>query len=132
MHIQTINLKPPIPSLPYPQNPRLFTFSNFPPIPTTATRHVCFPHRALVSAPNRTAGPLHECSTNLHAAALKPIDVATLGNLCLDIVLNVPNLPPSSPLDRKAYMDRLASSPPDTVLLSLSLFGRCFINRCWF
>ncbi|XP_020233327.1 fructokinase-1 [Cajanus cajan] len=43
----------------------------------------------------------------------KHVDVATLSNLCVDIVLNVPQLPPPSPLQRKAFMDRLAQSPPD-------------------
>ncbi|XP_027365572.1 ribokinase [Abrus precatorius] len=44
--------------------------------------------------------------------AAKNVDVATLSNLCVDIVLNVPHLPPPSPLQRKAFMDRLALSPP--------------------
>ncbi|XP_004495127.1 fructokinase-1 [Cicer arietinum] len=42
----------------------------------------------------------------------KNVDVATLGNLCVDIVLNVPQLPPPSLSQRKAFMERLASSPP--------------------
>ncbi|KAL2323474.1 hypothetical protein Fmac_027853 [Flemingia macrophylla] len=42
----------------------------------------------------------------------KHVDVATLSNLCVDIVLNVPHLPPPSPLPRKAFMDALAHSPP--------------------
>ncbi|KAH6813683.1 pfkB-like carbohydrate kinase family protein [Perilla frutescens var. frutescens] len=47
------------------------------------------------------------------SVGVKEIDVATLGNLCVDIVLNVPKLPPK-PLDkRKAYMDELSKSPPD-------------------
>lgn len=41
------------------------------------------------------------------------MDLATLGNLCVDIVLTVPNLPPSPVGERLAYMERLASSPPD-------------------
>ncbi|GKU86351.1 hypothetical protein SLEP1_g887 [Rubroshorea leprosula] len=45
--------------------------------------------------------------------AVKTIDVATLGNLCVDIVLNVPELPPPSREDRKAYMEQLSASPPD-------------------
>lgn len=36
----------------------------------------------------------------------------TLGNLCVDIVLGVPELPPESFDDRKAYMEGLAMSPP--------------------
>lgn len=51
----------------------------------------------------------------------KEIDVATLGNLCVDIVLSVPELPPNDPALRKLYMDRLSASPPDKVSLSLSL-----------
>ncbi|KAK7345807.1 hypothetical protein VNO77_16418 [Canavalia gladiata] len=45
--------------------------------------------------------------------AAKNVDVATLSNLCVDIVLNVPQLPPPSPIQRKAFMDRLARSPPN-------------------
>lgn len=47
---------------------------------------------------------------------VKDIDVATIGNLCVDVVLNVPKLPPK-PLDElKAYMEELSKSPPDKVL----------------
>ncbi|XP_050203897.1 fructokinase-1 [Mercurialis annua] len=49
----------------------------------------------------------------LRSVGVKNIDVATLGNLCVDIVLNVPELPPRSPAARQAYMERLASTPPD-------------------
>lgn len=49
--------------------------------------------------------------------AVKQFDVATLGNLCVDVILNVPNLPPPSREERKAYMDQLSKSPPD--------------ERCW-
>lgn len=42
-------------------------------------------------------------------------DLATLGNLCVDIVLNVPCLPPANRDERKEYMEKLASSPPDKV-----------------
>lgn len=51
----------------------------------------------------------------LRSAGVKEIDVATLGNLCVDIVLNVPQLPPSSLEDRKVYMEQLSASPPDKV-----------------
>ncbi|KAL5068121.1 hypothetical protein RYX36_019008 [Vicia faba] len=50
--------------------------------------------------------------TKLRSVGSKNIDVATMGNLCLDIVLNVPQLPPLSVHERKAFMERLASSPP--------------------
>lgn len=43
----------------------------------------------------------------------KEFDVVTLGNLCVDVVLNVPNLPPSNFDQRKDYMDQLSKSPPD-------------------
>ncbi|XP_020098491.1 fructokinase-1 isoform X2 [Ananas comosus] len=43
----------------------------------------------------------------------KDVDLATLGNLCVDIVLSVPSLPPAPPEERRAYMERLAASPPD-------------------
>ncbi|KAJ1417518.1 Ribokinase-like [Sesbania bispinosa] len=50
--------------------------------------------------------------SNLRSVGAKHVDVATLGNLCVDIVLNVPHLPPPSFHERKAYMEHLASSPP--------------------
>ncbi|KAG2554560.1 2-dehydro-3-deoxygluconokinase-like [Panicum virgatum] len=43
----------------------------------------------------------------------KEADLATLGNLCVDVVLSVPQLPPAPWEERKAYMERLAASPPD-------------------
>ncbi|MCD7465049.1 hypothetical protein HAX54_000450 [Datura stramonium] len=46
-------------------------------------------------------------------AAVKDVDIATLGNLCVDIVLNVPQLPPKPLQQRKAYMEQLSKSPPD-------------------
>uniref|UniRef100_J3LKA9 Carbohydrate kinase PfkB domain-containing protein n=2 Tax=Oryza brachyantha TaxID=4533 RepID=J3LKA9_ORYBR len=36
-----------------------------------------------------------------------------LGNLCVDVVLSVPQLPPAPREEREAYMERLAASPPD-------------------
>jgi hypothetical protein len=45
----------------------------------------------------------------------KETDLATLGNLCVDVVLSVPQLPPAQRDERKAYMERLAASPPDQV-----------------
>lgn len=53
----------------------------------------------------------------------KEFDVATLGNLCVDIVLNVPKLPPNSRDARKAYMDELSESPPDKVCCKLFFRG---------
>uniref|UniRef100_A0A7C9A5P7 Fructokinase n=1 Tax=Opuntia streptacantha TaxID=393608 RepID=A0A7C9A5P7_OPUST len=66
---------------------------------------------------------LSSCSNSLNSSNngslgslrlnVKDVDIATLGNLCVDIVLNVPELPPEPLYERKAYMERLASSPPD-------------------
>lgn len=47
------------------------------------------------------------------AATVKDVDIATLGNLCVDIVLSVPELPPKNLEQRKAYMEQLSKSPPD-------------------
>ncbi|KAG4976738.1 5-dehydro-2-deoxygluconokinase 1 [Glycine soja] len=57
--------------------------------------------------------PSSSLPSNVGPNSWKHVDVATLSNLCVDIVLNVPQLPPPSPLQRKAFMDRLAQSPPD-------------------
>ncbi|KAJ0111780.1 hypothetical protein Patl1_03220 [Pistacia atlantica] len=127
MHHQTITLKSPLsyhvfsqhflPSL--PKNPRLTKLPNFPPIsaknrPSSSTFY-CYGIGTGISAPNHASdsqyGNLHDWK--LRSTGVKTIDVATLGNLCVDIVLNVPKLPPPSRDDRKAYMDHLASSPPD-------------------
>ncbi|MFS7975248.1 putative fructokinase [Helianthus anomalus] len=43
----------------------------------------------------------------------KEVDVATLGNLCVDVVLSVDKLPPLGFDERKAYMEHLAKTPPD-------------------
>ncbi|CAL0300611.1 unnamed protein product [Lupinus luteus] len=65
----------------------------------------------IVSIPNKPFRCRISLST-LRSVAAKHVDVATLGNLCIDIVLNVPQLPPPSLHQRKAFMDNLASSPP--------------------
>ncbi|XWS76299.1 hypothetical protein CRYUN_Cryun01aG0163800 [Craigia yunnanensis] len=101
----------------HPPNPipsrLLFPPVSFPLHPNTATnsprsafsfRHVPVPNHPRRSLP---------CSNATKTAAVKTVDVATLGNLCVDIVLNVPKLPPPSPDARKAFMEQLSSSPPD-------------------
>ncbi|KAL2934627.1 5-dehydro-2-deoxygluconokinase 1 [Bienertia sinuspersici] len=52
-------------------------------------------------------------SEKLSNVSVKDVDIATLGNLCVDVVLSVPQLPPKPLPERKAYMDALSSSPPD-------------------
>ncbi|XP_062021853.1 fructokinase-1 [Rosa rugosa] len=115
--MHTITLKTPIPyhvpSLKshsiFPQNPRLTRpHLIFPPVHHRPHSHSSVTKGLGISAPGALNGSLH--SENL---AVKDIDVATLGNLCVDIVLNVPQLPPPDADRRKAYMDRLSASPPD-------------------
>lgn len=36
----------------------------------------------------------------------KNVGIATLGNLCVDVVLDVPSLPPASTAEHRAYMER--------------------------
>lgn len=52
-------------------------------------------------------------------ATSKTVDVTTLGNLCVDIVLNVPQLPPETVAEKFRYMQRLVVSPPDEVSFSI-------------
>ena len=93
-------------------------------------RSVCFACKKgglEIAVPNkpvvvpRPPPSLHVNDCSRFRSATKNVDVSTLGNLCVDIVLNVPELPPPSVEERKAFMDRLASSPPDKVL-ALSLY----------
>ena len=128
MHHTTIalNLTSPIPHhgpssqhLIYRQNPKL-TLSIFPPV---CRAHSVFnrangveisvPKHGPQSNPNSLNGSVQDWKSR--GVLLKNVDVATLGNLCVDIVLKVPNLPPAKLEDRKAYMDNLAASPPDKV-----------------
>ncbi|XP_044500989.1 5-dehydro-2-deoxygluconokinase isoform X2 [Mangifera indica] len=126
MHHQTLTLKSPLSchvssqhSSVFPQNPGLSTIAIFPPISAmnrpSSSMFCCYGIGTGISAPNHASdsqfGNLH--NWKLRSTGVKTIDVATLGNLCVDIVLNVPKLPPPSLDDRKAYMDQLASSPPD-------------------
>ncbi|GAV59118.1 PfkB domain-containing protein [Cephalotus follicularis] len=94
--------------LPKTQSPRIssLSLSIFPPIPKPSS----VPKQRTnfsFSLQNDTV-----CTWESKSHAVKTVDVATLGNLCVDIVLNVPELPPHSPDHRKAYMDQLAASPP--------------------
>ncbi|CAM8994717.1 unnamed protein product [Rhodiola kirilowii] len=68
-----------------------------------------------VSDPKEKLSSSIGCSRNgvAKSVGVKEVDVATLGNLCVDIVLNVPQLPPASMEERKKYMDQLSASPPD-------------------
>ncbi|EXB81314.1 hypothetical protein L484_005752 [Morus notabilis] len=122
MHHSTINLNFKF-SCPYngpffPQNPRP-TFSLLPPVYRSNSVfnlakgvEISVPKLNPKSSSKFVNGSVADRPSS-RGVALKDIDVATLGNLCVDIVLNVPELPPPKKDDRKAYMDRLAASPPD-------------------
>ncbi|XP_014514473.1 fructokinase-1 [Vigna radiata var. radiata] len=86
--------------------------SSFPSIfkPPCSTLHLL--NRAFACKSLEIAAPSLSLHSNVPPNS-KHVDVATLSNLCVDIVLNVPQLPPPSPVQRKAFMDRLAQSPPD-------------------
>lgn len=43
-------------------------------------------------------------------------DVATLGNLCVDVLLSVPSLPPVDKKERMEYMEKLSASPPNKAI----------------
>ncbi|XWS36386.1 hypothetical protein CRYUN_Cryun20dG0080900 [Craigia yunnanensis] len=121
MHHQSIALKTDFLFLPHlhPPNPipsrLLFPVVSFPLHPNTSTNsprsafscrvfHIPVPSHPSCSLPSSKASK---------PAVVKTVDVATLGNLCVDIVLNVPKLPPPSADARKAFMEQLSSSPPD-------------------
>ncbi|XP_062080722.1 fructokinase-1 [Humulus lupulus] len=123
---KTLNFKSPTPFhhepfSTFPQNPKL-PFSISRPLPRS---HCSVFSRAKlrveIPLPKHSLNPYSSSlngSTSVHDAnskgvALKAVDVSTLGNLCVDVVLNVPTLPPANKEDRKAYMDRLAASEPD-------------------
>ncbi|KAF9596405.1 hypothetical protein IFM89_010669 [Coptis chinensis] len=65
---------------------------------------------------------------------IKYADVATLGNLCVDVVLSVPTLSPPSFEERRAYMDKLSSSKPDKdgIVLSANWKGMKIFSSCFF
>ncbi|KAG8485481.1 hypothetical protein CXB51_021174 [Gossypium anomalum] len=91
----------------------LFPFSLHPNKTITKSPYPAFSCRGFhTPLLNHPSSSFHS-SNATKPAAVKTVDVATLGNLCVDIVLNVPKLPPPSPDSRKAFMERLSSSPPD-------------------
>ncbi|XP_057964670.1 fructokinase-1 isoform X2 [Malania oleifera] len=119
MRCQTIALGPSIPcnGLPprplYSPSPRVLHAPNYGGSAIFSCRGIelsLLNHRSHSAASFATKPPLGE---KLRSLGVKNIDVATLGNLCVDIVLNVHELPPPSYGDRKAYMEQLSASPPD-------------------
>lgn len=68
------------------------------------------PHRRAAASPRRGPGGML-CLRSLQA---KHVDVVALGNLCLDIVIPVPALPPADAAVRRRLLDDLTRSPPDT------------------
>ncbi|XP_012473813.1 uncharacterized protein LOC105790651 [Gossypium raimondii] len=91
----------------------LFAFSLHPNKTITKSPYSAFSCRGFhTPLLNHPSSSFHSSNAS-KPAAVKTVDVATLGNLCVDIVLNVPKLPPPSPDSRKAFMEQLSSSPPD-------------------
>ncbi|CAK7346461.1 unnamed protein product [Dovyalis caffra] len=132
MHHYTVTLKSPLPyhapsSHPIfsrPLNPRQSVIPFSP--PKTGGyhhhQHSVFTCKGIqLSVPSHgpaSLGPSNGNGAAVHdweakSVGIKTIDVATLGNLCVDIVLNVPKLPPRSREARFAYMQELSKSPPD-------------------
>ncbi|GLT45928.1 hypothetical protein SLA2020_197230 [Shorea laevis] len=121
MYHQAINLKPPT-RFPYHHHPS-------PPSPASLLLPISHPlqpntppgsplscwgiHIPAPKHPPHSLASSNALLQDRNPAAVKTIDVATLGNLCVDIVLNVPELPPPSREARKAYMEQLSASPPD-------------------
>ncbi|GKV20207.1 hypothetical protein SLEP1_g30365 [Rubroshorea leprosula] len=121
MHHQATTLKPPTPFPhhyhPSPPSPsRLLLPISHPLQPNTRP---CSPlscrgiHIPALKHPPHSLASSNTVLQDRNPAAVKTIDVATLGNLCVDIVLDVPELPPPSREARKAYMEQLSASPPD-------------------
>eukprot|EP00250_Pteridium_aquilinum_P016743 c23270_g1_i1 orf=701-2221(+) len=61
----------------------------------------------------RKENSLNSAAAGHNEQRRRSIDVTTFGNLCVDIVLNVPTLPPDSFEEKLAYMKNLAKSSPD-------------------
>ncbi|KAK9067574.1 hypothetical protein SSX86_011685 [Deinandra increscens subsp. villosa] len=124
MHQQTLTLNLHTPTPNYGLH---YSTPFFIPNPRFTTPHLktnySTPHNLVVRANRtpvncRTLGVEVSVSDNrrlfpVNSPGEKEFDVATLGNLCVDVVLNVPNLPPSSFDERKSYMEQLSKSPPD-------------------
>lgn len=98
------------------QNPRLAVIRSVSPNRSSRARCSVLNNRGIeIPAPKLRRFNDSGEDRRLRAVGVKDIDVATLGNLCVDIVLNVPKLPPKPHDKRKAYMDELSKTPPDKV-----------------
>lgn len=96
------------------QNPRLAVIRSVSPNRSSRARCSVLNCRGIeIPAPKLRRFNDSSEDRRLRAVGVKDIDVATLGNLCVDIVLNVPKLPPKPHDKRKAYMDELSKTPPD-------------------
>ncbi|KAI3806044.1 hypothetical protein L1987_21935 [Smallanthus sonchifolius] len=124
MHHQTLTLNPHTPTpnyglrCPFPsfiKNPRL-TIPHLKPNYATHRNHVVMASHIPISCSSNGVDVSvsdHRRIFPFNFPGEKEFDVATLGNLCVDVVLNVPNLPPSAFDERKSYMEQLSKSPPD-------------------
>ena len=124
MHTQLLSPKSPLPTNGLPSRSFLST-SPKPLFPFFSSNSLKTQNNRVVNCRGIEVSVLSSCSNSLNSSNngslgslrlnVKDVDIATLGNLCVDIVLNVPELPPEPLYERKAYMERLASSPPDKV-----------------
>eukprot|EP00268_Persea_americana_P046850 TRINITY_DN4846_c0_g1_i4.p1 TRINITY_DN4846_c0_g1~~TRINITY_DN4846_c0_g1_i4.p1 ORF type:complete len:484 (-),score=89.07 TRINITY_DN4846_c0_g1_i4:572-2023(-) len=105
------------------KKPILNTF--FPPISTSIHNYNGFRISASInrSIPSKPSEFTREGDEEMARGQIKTVDVAALGNLCVDVVLTVPSLPPAALDERKAYMERLSASPPDKK--NLEAGGNC-------
>jgi hypothetical protein len=140
MHNYTVTLKSPLPyhappSHPIfslPLNPRQFVLPLSPQKTGGSIYHnpVFICKGTQLSVPSHGSASLGPSNGNgaavhdwkVRSVGIENIDVATLGNLCVDIVLNVPKLPPRSREASFAYMQDLSKSPPDKVCSSFNWF----------
>ncbi|XP_043687529.1 5-dehydro-2-deoxygluconokinase 1-like [Telopea speciosissima] len=122
MHLQSLSLHSPgnlsSRQLGFSHNPRVIN-GLFPPISANCGAVSIFNCKGLqVSFPKNRSNSLTFTDNRgederSRGVITKEADIATLGNLCVDIVLNVPSLPPPSIGERQAYMEQLSASPPD-------------------
>ncbi|XP_031502157.1 uncharacterized protein LOC116265580 [Nymphaea colorata] len=127
MNPQTLRFSTSDTAIPFEKRLRLFPSSRFHVFPVFLCSDVAkSPHfirskhgvaairncKDLVSSVSRRIDPISQREVGAPRVG-KTVDIATLGNLCVDIVLSVPSLPPTSADEKRAYMEQLSASRPD-------------------
>lgn len=130
MNPQTLRFSTSDTAIPFEKRLRLFPSSRFHAFPVFSCSHIAkSPHlrrskhgvaairncKDLVSSVSRRIDPISQREVGAPRVG-KTADIATLGNLCVDIVLSVPSLPPTSADEKRAYMEQLSASRPDKVI----------------